>query len=96
MGLNEDPLRAEDWREIFSTVPMYPLNLPDELVREIAHLAICVRELAETMDKGIANKDTLTTWTGPALVTGSLKRIKEQVLELERKQKAQKTGVVPW
>lgn len=92
--MNEDPLKAEDWREIFSTVPMYPLNLPDELVREIAQLAINVRELAETLDKGIANKDTLTTWMGPSLVSGSLKRIKEQVLALEQRLKAKKTRVV--
>lgn len=94
--INEDPLRAEDWREIFSTVPMYPLNLPDNLVREIAQLAINVRRLAEEADKGVANKDTLTTWMGPSLVSSSLKKIRELILDLEQKLKARETGVVPW
>ena len=49
----EGPLAAEDWKEIFSTVPPYPTDLPDELRRIIAQAAITIRQAAEDMERGL-------------------------------------------
>lgn len=48
----EPPLSAADWAEIFSTVPPYPLELPDELRRTIAQAAIVIRQAAADMERG--------------------------------------------
>jgi hypothetical protein len=48
----EGPLSAQDWKEIFSTVPPYPMDLPDELRRTIAQAAITIRQAAEDMERG--------------------------------------------
>ena len=81
--MNRSPFPEEAWDEIFSTVPEYPTDLPDDLVRYIADLAIHVRELAKNLETGLATGDALVTWMGPSLISGSLKYIEQHILSAQ-------------
>lgn len=73
--MNRSPFPEEAWDEIFSTVPDYPTNLPDDVIRYIADLAIHVRELAANLEAGLGSGNRLTTLMGLSLISGSMKRI---------------------
>lgn len=73
----EGPLSAQDWKEIFSTVPLYPMDLPDELRRIIAQLAIDVREAAEHMERGRRIGSTLDYMMPMSLISGGLRRMEK-------------------
>ncbi len=77
--MNRSPFPEDAWDDIFSTVPDYPTNLPDDIVRGIADLAIHVRELAKNLETGLATRDGLVIWMGPSLISGSLKNIERLV-----------------
>lgn len=71
------PLSAEDWKAIFSTVPPYPMDLPDELRRTIAQLAITIREAAGNMERGRRIGSTLDYLMPMSLISGGLKRMEK-------------------
>jgi hypothetical protein len=73
------------WKNIFSMVPRYPTDLPDDVVRYIADLAIRVRELAENLGPALKSQDRLAILMDPSLISGSLRRINEFIsAECER------------
>lgn len=72
-----DPLSAQDWKEIFSTVPAYPMDLPDELRRTIAGLAIAVREAAGHMERGRRIGSTLDYLMPMSLISSALRRMEK-------------------
>jgi len=74
---DEGALSAQDWKEIFSTVPPYPMDLPDDLRRTIAGLALIVRDAAGHMERGRNNKDLLTYLMPMSLISGSLKEMEK-------------------
>jgi hypothetical protein len=76
-----DDLRfpEEAWVEIFSTVPAYPRDLSDDLVRAIADLAIHARGLAESLPSALADGDHLAAWMEPTLTRGALQRVDEGI-----------------
>jgi hypothetical protein len=78
--MDEGPFPAEAWKEIFSTVPSYPMDLPDDVVRYIADLAIHVRQLAEDLGPALKAGNNLLAWSGPALIMGSFKRIEDFIV----------------
>jgi hypothetical protein len=83
--MDEGPFPAEAWKEIFSTVPSYPMNLPDDVVRYIADLAIHVRQLAENLGLALESRDRLAILMGPSLIKSSLNRVNEFIsTECER------------
>lgn len=69
----DGPLSAQDWKEIFSTVPPYPLDLPDELRRIIAKLAIDIRQAADQMERGRRINSTLDYLMPMSLISSALK-----------------------
>lgn len=83
--MSRSPFPEEAWDQIFSEVPDYPTNLPDDVVRYIADLAIHVRELAANLEAGLESGNRLTTLMGLSLISGSVKRIEAFVAsEFER------------
>lgn len=76
---------VDAWKEIFSRIPAYPLDLPDDVVRAIADLAIHVKQLAENLGPAVASGDRLAIFMGPSLISSSLKRINQYIEgEIER------------
>jgi len=73
----EDPLSAQDWKEIFSTVPPYPMELPDDLRCTIAQLAIDIRQAAEHMERGRRIGSTLDYLMPMSLISGALKKMEK-------------------
>jgi hypothetical protein len=71
----EGPLSPEDWAEIFSTVPPYPTELPDELRRIIAQAAITIRRAAEDMERGRRTGSLLDYQMPMSLLTSCLQRM---------------------
>ena len=71
----EPPLSAADWAEIFSTVPPYPTELPDELRRIIAQAAITIRQAAEDMERGRRTGSLLDYQMPMSLLSGCLGRM---------------------
>lgn len=83
--MNEEPFPVGAWKQIFSTVPPYPMDLPDDMVRCIADLAIHVRQLAGSLGLALESQDRLAILMGPSLISSSLRRINEFILaECER------------
>jgi len=83
--MNRSPFPEEAWEEIFSTVPDYPTDLPDDVVRYIADLAIHVRELAMNLGPALASGDRLRIFMGTSLATSPLENIKRYILsKIER------------
>jgi hypothetical protein len=78
--MNEGPFPVEAWKEIFSTVPSYPMDLPDDVVRYIADLAIHVRQLAEDLGPALKAGNNLLAWSNPSLIMGSFKRIEDFIV----------------
>ncbi len=72
---NEGSLSPDDWEKIFSTVPPYPTDLPDDLRRALAGLAISVREAAQQMEKGRRAGDLLTFNMPLSLISSGLKKL---------------------
>jgi hypothetical protein len=70
-------LSPQDWKTIFSTVPPYPMDLPDELRRTIAQLAIDIREAAEHMERGRRIGSTLDYQMPMSLISGGLRRMEK-------------------
>lgn len=79
MGAERFPVDA--WVEIFSKVPDYPLSLPDDLVRDIANLAIHVHDMAKQLGEGLVAEDPLMVLMPLSLISSSLKRIEQHVYE---------------
>lgn len=77
MTTDEGWLSPEDWHTIFSTVPPYPMELPDELRRTIAGLAIDVREAAEHLERGRRTGSWLEYQMPNALISSALRKIQE-------------------
>jgi hypothetical protein len=73
----EAPLSPEDWAEIFSTVPPYPMDLPDELRRTIAQAAIDIRRAAEDMERGRRTGSLLDYQMPMSLLSGALRRMEK-------------------
>jgi hypothetical protein len=73
----EGPLSPEDWAEIFSTVPLYPVELPDELRRTIAQAAIDIREAAEHMERGRRTGSLLDYQMPMSLLSSGLRRMEK-------------------
>lgn len=83
--MDEGPFPTEAWKKIFSTVPSYPMNLPDDVIRYIADLAIHVRQLADNLGLALESGDRLAILMGPSLIKSSLNRINEFIsAECER------------
>ena len=74
---DSEQLSTQDWVQIFSVVPPYPLELPDEARRNIAGLAIIVRQAAETMERGRRNNDQLLYFMALSLISSAVKRLEE-------------------
>ena len=81
MDIEQERFPVEAWVEIFSTVPGYPLKLSDDLVREIANLAIHVRNMGEQLEEGISAKEPLVLMMPLSLISSAMKRIEQQVYE---------------
>lgn len=81
--MDRSPFPEDAWDDIFSTVPDYPTNLPDDMVWNIADLALRVREMADGLGAALETKDPLKMWMYPSLISGSLKRIEEYISETE-------------
>jgi hypothetical protein len=77
---DEGSFPVEAWQEIFSTVPSYPMDLPDDVVRYIADLAIHVRQLAENLGPALEAGNNLLAWSGPSMIMSSLKRIEDFIV----------------
>lgn len=73
---------VDAWKKIFGRIPPYPMSLPDDLVRQIADLAIHVRNMSEQIEAAIENEDHLQAYMAAGLVSGSLKRITGHIAEL--------------
>lgn len=71
------PFSPEDWETIFSMVPQYPTELPDEVRRIIAELAIMVREAAGHLERGRRINSTLDYLMPLSLIGGALKRLEQ-------------------
>lgn len=83
--MNRSPFPEDAWDDIFSTVPDYPTNLPDDVVWNIADLALRVREMADDLGSALESGDRLRILMGPSLISGSMKRINEFIeSEFER------------
>lgn len=83
LGIGTFPVDA--WKEIFSRVPAYPLDLPDDVVCTIADLAIHVRQLAENLGKAVESGDRLLIYMGPSLISSCMKKINQYIeAEIER------------
>lgn len=70
------------WRQIFSTVPDYPTELPDDVVRYIADFAIKLREMPALLEKGLRTADYLTLNMPLSLCSSSLGTIRDRVEEI--------------
>ena len=71
----EDSLSPEDWAEIFSQVPPYPTELPDELRRTIAQAAITIRQAAADMERGRRTGSLLDYQMPMSLLSSCLRRM---------------------
>lgn len=67
-------LSRDDWHEIMTTAADYP-NIPDEIRRVLAGLAISVREAGGQLEKGLAADDHLVTLMPLSLISAGLKRL---------------------
>lgn len=90
--MNEGRFPVEAWEEIFSTVPPYPLDLPDDLVRAIADLIVKSREAAERLGSGLRTGDPLQIWMYPSLLRGAVNRLDGLVSRVELAQQDQETN----
>jgi hypothetical protein len=70
------------WKELFSQIPPYPVNLPDDLVREIANLALHVQRLAPELDAHLYKGDFMLTDMPLSLATGALNKVRDRVNEI--------------
>ena len=77
-----DVFPIDAWKEIFSKIPPYPMSLPDDLVRQIADLAIHVRNMPEQIEAGIDGENYLQTYMAVSLASGSLRRITAHIQTL--------------
>lgn len=83
--LNLKAFPVDAWKEIFSRVPAYPLDLPDDVVRYLADLAIHVRQLAEHLGESLKSGDRLMAYMGPSLISSCMKQINQYIeSEIER------------
>lgn len=83
MSQPEPRFPIEAWQTVFSTIPAYPDDLPDEIVRELAQLAIVVREAGAMLTDGLNNDNLLLTLMPLSLISSSLKRLKELAVPSE-------------
>jgi hypothetical protein len=56
------------------------MDLPDDVVRYIADLAIHVRQLAEDLGPALKAGNNLLAWSNPSLIMGSFKRIEDFIV----------------
>lgn len=68
-------LAPKDWDGIFSIVPPYPAEMPDELRRLIAQAAIHIRQAAADMERGRRTGSLLDYQMPLSLVSVCLQRM---------------------
>ena len=82
--MSEDRFSRDDWHEVFSELPTYPHTLPDVLVRDLAQLAIYLREAPRMLTDGLQKDDWLLSNMPLSLLSGQLKQLAEHVGEIQR------------
>jgi hypothetical protein len=69
-----DVLNRDDWHAIMTTPAEYP-DVPDDIRRTIADLAISVRRAGEQLEEGLFSGNNLVTYMPLALISSGLRRL---------------------